>query len=306
MPIPLPLRAATTTFPQSLPADITHHVAAHAGKFIAAALFDEAETAAGAGAFESCGAGRFDCRAQGEAGGFVAGVRVEPGFGAAEAGGAEAGGGGTSEADGEVAEASKAGEGLGEEEAGWGEVGAEEEEGEVCVEGKEGEEDGGEDEGEEEVERVVGVEAEGGGVGGEVEGVEFGVGAEGAADEGNLGFEEGFVCETGFEFSPERSATAVLFYGAVDKTLRHVAGAAVLEHRGEALDLAVFVVDVLAPALAEERFVDGMSKAAETDDMAVCGACGHLLERSVGKAAFALVQCFKLFSLLFVQLHCYL
>lgn len=153
---------------------------------------------------------------------------------------------------------------------------------------------------------MVGVEAESGGVGWEVEGVEFGVGAEGAADEGDLGFEEGFVSEAGFEFAPEGSAIAFLFHGAADETLRHVAGAAFFGHGCEASDLSSFVVDVLAPALAEERFVDGVSQASKTNDVATCGACSHLLECGVGKAAFALVQCFEFFGLLLVQVRCHL
>lgn len=151
-----------------------------------------------------------------------------------------------------------------------------------------------------------GVEAEWGDVGWQVEGVDFGVGAEGAADEGDLGFQEGFVGEAGFQFAPEGSAIAFLSHGAADDTLRHVAGAAFFGHGCEAFDLASFVVDVLAPALAEERFVDGMVEASKTDDVAVCGACRHLLERGVGKAAFALVQCLVFFSLLLVQIHCHL
>lgn len=142
VPIPLPLCRATTPLAQPLPADVAHHVAAHARQFVAAALFDEAQTAAGTGAFERGGAGRFDGRAQGEARAFVAGVGVVPGFGAAEAGGAEAGGGGAGEAEGEVVEAGEAGEGVGEEEARVAEVRGEEE-GEVGVEGEEGEEDAG-------------------------------------------------------------------------------------------------------------------------------------------------------------------
>lgn len=153
---------------------------------------------------------------------------------------------------------------------------------------------------------MLGVGAEGGCVGGEVEGVEFGVGAEGAADEGDLGFEEGFVREAGFEFLPEGRSVAFLGYGALDETLRHVARAALFEHWGEAFDLAVFVVDVLAPALAEKRLVDGVLQASETDDVAVCGAGGHLLECGVCKAAFALVHCFELFGLLLVHVRGYL
>ncbi|KAI4135554.1 MAG: hypothetical protein LQ347_000589, partial [Umbilicaria vellea] len=130
--------------------------------------------------------------------------------------------------------------------------------------------------------------------------------AEGAADEGDLGFQKGFVRETGFEFAPEGRATAFLFHGAADETLRHVAGAAFFRHGCEAFDLASFVVDVLAPALAEERFVDGMLEASKADDVAVRGACSHLLECGVGKAAFALVQCFELLGLLLIQIHCHL
>lgn len=141
MPIPFPLdRRAAGAPVQPLAADVAHHVAAHARELVAAAVLDEGEGAAGTGAFERAGAGRFDRGAQGEAGALVAGVRVVPGFEAAEAGGAQAGGGGAGEAEGEVVQAGEAGEGVGEEEAGAGEVGVGEER-EVGVEGEEGEED---------------------------------------------------------------------------------------------------------------------------------------------------------------------
>lgn len=87
MSIPLP----TFPFAQSLPAHIAHSIATNTGELVAATVFNEAEIAFGAGALQSGGLGGFNCGAKTQSSGFVANVRVVPGFEAEEAGGSATG-----------------------------------------------------------------------------------------------------------------------------------------------------------------------------------------------------------------------
>ncbi len=146
-------------------------------------------------------------------------------------------------------------------------------------------------------------EAEAGVGRGKVEVVDLGVGAEGTADEFGAAAEEGVFGEAVVELATGFAAA----FGFVDGPLRQCVGeaavAAGLDRGREAYELAPGVVDVAAPALAEERFADGVADAAEADGVAAAVARGHLLEGGVGEAALALVQGFGLLGLLFVQLQ---
>lgn len=90
---------------QCFSADVAHRVAAEAGEFVAAGGFDEGEAAAWAGAFHRCRAGCLDCCAEVEELGFVADVRIAPGFLAGDATRASAGGVGADESFGSRFEA---------------------------------------------------------------------------------------------------------------------------------------------------------------------------------------------------------
>lgn len=137
----------------------------------------------------------------------------------------------------------------------------------------------------------------------QIEVVDLGVGAEGAADEFGAALQEGVFSEAVVELAAGFAAAFGFGDGSLRQCVGEAAVAAGLDRGREASDLASGVVDVAAPALAEEGFADGVADAAEADGVAAAVARGHLLEGGVGEAAFALVQGSGLLGLLFVQLQ---
>ena len=70
---------------------------------------------------------------------------------------------------------------------------------------------------------------------------------------------------------------------------------------GKTSDLASGMIDVAAPRLAEQSFVDGVADATKTDCVGACSAGRHLLEGGIRKAAFAFVKSVMISSFLFID-----